>query len=95
MCACVPCRYYGLDACMSNLMRPGMYGAYHHITVPTRTRSNSLLPGASCALAPASVVGTLCENNDWFAKVRPTRNMPLAVQLLTRPRTRMRMPAGP
>jgi diaminopimelate decarboxylase len=26
-------RYYGLDACMANLMRPGMYGAYHHITV--------------------------------------------------------------
>ena len=26
-------RYLGLDACMSNLMRPGMYGAYHHITV--------------------------------------------------------------
>ena len=29
-------RYLGLDACMSNLMRPGMYGAYHHITVRAR-----------------------------------------------------------
>ena len=28
--------YVGLDACMANLMRPGMYGSYHHITVPAR-----------------------------------------------------------
>ena len=51
--------YYGLDASMANLMRPGMYGAYHHITVPTAI-------GAQMA----HVVGTLCENNDWFAKNR-------------------------
>lgn len=59
-------RYYGLDACMSNLMRPGMYGAYHYITVPAREE------GALGAVVPrekANVVGTLCENNDWFAKV--------------------------
>ena len=28
--------YVGLDACMANLMRPGLYGSYHHITVPAR-----------------------------------------------------------
>ncbi len=53
-------RYYiGVDACMANLMRPGMYGAYHHITVLGKEN------------APADhvcdVVGSLCENNDKFA----------------------------
>jgi diaminopimelate decarboxylase len=55
-------RYYGLDANMSHLMRPGMYGAYHHITVPGREGGN---------VEPVNVVGTLCENNDWFAAARP------------------------
>ena len=54
-------KYYGLDANMSHLMRPGMYGAYHHISVPGRD-------GAEEAV---NVVGTLCENNDWFAAARP------------------------
>ena len=49
--------YYGVDACMANLMRPGMYNSYHHITVPVRE-------GAGGARATANVVGTLCENND-------------------------------
>jgi diaminopimelate decarboxylase len=53
--------YYGVDACMANLMRPGMYGSYHHITVPAREGSSDR--------HAANVVGTLCENNDWFAKV--------------------------
>jgi diaminopimelate decarboxylase len=53
--------FYGLDACMSNLMRPGMYGAYHHITI---------LGKDNCEKGKANVVGTLCENNDWFAKDR-------------------------
>jgi len=53
-------RFYGVDACMANLMRPGMYNSYHHITVPT-----SAAPVETC-----NVVGTLCENNDWFAKDR-------------------------
>lgn len=51
--------YVGLDATMADLMRPGMYGAYHHLTVlgkesdpPTRTYD---------------VTGSLCENNDKFA----------------------------
>ncbi len=51
--------YIGVDACMANLMRPGMYGAYHHITVSGKED------------APATkvydVVGSLCENCDKFA----------------------------
>ncbi|CAN5435943.1 diaminopimelate decarboxylase [soil metagenome] len=51
--------YVGVDASMSNLMRPGMYGAYHHITVLGKesTREHQV----------ADVVGALCENNDKFA----------------------------
>jgi diaminopimelate decarboxylase len=55
-------KYCGLDACMSNLMRPGMYGAYHHITVLGKENSENT--------EKVNVVGTLCENNDWFAKDR-------------------------
>ncbi len=97
--------YYGLDACMANLMRPGMYGSYHHITVPGRDPSAAVAEdavraaaaaeskdskdeaaGSSSAAAAAAaaaaadaapvetevanIVGTLCENNDWFAKDR-------------------------
>lgn len=51
--------YIGVDACAANLMRPAMYGAYHHITVLGKEE------------APADhvydVVGGLCENNDKFA----------------------------
>jgi diaminopimelate decarboxylase len=54
--------FYGLDSCMSNLMRPGMYNAYHHISVLGKPNS----PDEQ----EANVVGTLCENNDWFAKDR-------------------------
>lgn len=52
--------FYGLDACMANLMRPGMYNSYHHISIHLKNN----------VLKPAHVVGTLCENNDWFAKDR-------------------------
>lgn len=61
--------YIGVDACAADLMRPAMYGAYHHVTVvgqaggpdksemePTRTYD---------------VTGGLCENNDKFAVDRP------------------------
>jgi diaminopimelate decarboxylase len=52
-------QYVGVDGCMANLMRPGMYGAYHHITVLGKED------------APHDrvydVVGSLCENNDKFA----------------------------
>ena len=51
--------YVGVDACMANLMRPGMYGAYHHITV--------LGKETAPADTTVDVVGSLCENNDKFA----------------------------
>jgi len=52
-------QYVGLDACMANLMRPAMYGAYHHITVPGK---ETLPHDFIC-----DVTGSLCENNDKFA----------------------------
>ena len=51
--------YVGVDASMANLMRPGMYGAYHHITVLGKE-------SARCDRV-VDVVGSLCENNDKFA----------------------------
>jgi diaminopimelate decarboxylase len=52
-------KFAGLDACMANLMRPALYGAYHHITVLGKEKK------------PPEVVydvtGSLCENNDKFA----------------------------
>ncbi|MDP7180512.1 MAG: diaminopimelate decarboxylase [Candidatus Woesearchaeota archaeon] len=51
--------YVGTDACMANLMRPALYGAYHHITVlgkETKPSNNTY-----------DVTGSLCENNDKFA----------------------------
>lgn len=53
--------YVGVDACMSSLMRPAMYDAYHHITV---------LDGEDRETEVVDVVGSLCENNDKFAKGR-------------------------
>lgn len=52
-------QYIGLDACAANLMRPAMYGAYHHITVM----------GKETAVADHvyDITGSLCENNDKFA----------------------------
>lgn len=52
-------QYVGLDACMSNLMRPAIYGAYHHITV--------LGKEDQVCNHVYDVVGSLCENNDKFA----------------------------
>ena len=55
--------YIGTDACMADLMRPGMYGAYHEVTVSGKEH------------APKDhvydVVGSLCENCDKFAVQRP------------------------
>jgi len=51
--------YIGCDACAVNLMRPAMYGAYHHITVMGKE-------DAPCD-HKYDVVGSLCENNDKFA----------------------------
>lgn len=55
--------YIGVDACMANLMRPGMYNAYHHISILGK---ESLPTGGNF-----DVVGSLCENNDKFAIDRP------------------------
>ena len=60
-------RYVGVDACMANLMRPGMYGAYHHVTVLGTRGEKADAPAAG----PVDVVGSLCENNDKFAIDRP------------------------
>ena len=51
--------YVGLDACAANLMRPAMYGAYHHITV--LGKEDEILDHVY------DVTGGLCENNDKFA----------------------------
>ncbi len=51
--------YIGVDACAVNLMRPAMYGAYHHITVLGKE-------GEPCDHT-YDVTGSLCENNDKFA----------------------------
>lgn len=55
--------YIGVDSCMADLMRPGMYGAYHEVTVSEKEN------------APKTkiydVVGSLCENCDKFAVQRP------------------------
>ena len=51
--------YVGADATMANLMRPGMYGSYHHITV--------LGKGGEIKGHVYDVVGSLCENTDKFA----------------------------
>src|SRR5690606_24506358 len=51
--------YMGVDATMANLMRPGMYGAYHHISVLGKERAK--------ATETLDVTGSLCENNDKFA----------------------------
>lgn len=51
--------YIGTDACAVNLMRPAMYGAYHHITVLGKENE-------PCD-HKYDVTGSLCENNDKFA----------------------------
>ena len=52
-------KYIGLDSCMADLMRPGIYGAYHHLTVLGKEDEphNHIY----------DVTGSLCENNDKFA----------------------------
>lgn len=57
--------YVGVDACMANLMRPGMYGAYHHISVLGKEEA--------AHDRVYDVTGSLCENNDKFAI---DRNLP-------------------
>lgn len=52
-------QYIGVDACAVNLMRPAMYGAYHHITVIGKEEEEKT--------HTYDIVGGLCENNDKFA----------------------------
>lgn len=54
--------YVGVDATAACLMRPAIYGAYHHVTV--LGKEEAPLAG------PVDVVGSLCENNDKFAVSR-------------------------
>lgn len=54
-------KFIGLNACMSNLMRPGMYNAYHKIINFSNDDSE---------LEEYQIVGNLCENNDWFGRDR-------------------------
>ena len=66
--------YIGLDACMADLMRPALYGAYHHISIPGKEK------------APLSkvydIVGSLCENNDKFAVQRPLPEIETAAETI-------------
>jgi len=55
--------YVGVDACMNALMRPALYGAYHHIEVLGKNQVGET--------EVVDVVGSLCENNDKFAVQRP------------------------
>ncbi len=61
--------YLGVDASMQNLMRPGMYGAYHHVTVLGKEKKNHT--------NTYDIVGALCENNDKFAI---SRELPEAIE---------------
>ena len=51
--------YIGLDSCMANLMRPALYGAYHHITIAGKENAKRD--------HMYDITGSLCENNDKFA----------------------------
>jgi diaminopimelate decarboxylase len=66
--------YVGVDGCMANLMRPGMYGSYHHISVydkDWKLKVGKTQPVSAdthpCELLTYDVTGSLCENNDKFA----------------------------
>jgi len=59
--------YIGLDASMANLMRPAIYGAYHHITVLGKEDAP--------LVRKVDVTGSLCENNDKFAIDRDFPNV--------------------
>ena len=52
-------KFIGLDACMSDLMRPALYGAYHHISILGKESAETT--------ETVDVTGSLCENNDKFA----------------------------
>ncbi len=66
--------YVGVDACAANLMRPAIYGAYHHITVSGKEGKPSD--------HIYDVVGSLCENSDKFAIDRPLPQVELGDLLI-------------
>ena len=70
-------KYCGLDACMSHLMRPGMYGSYHYISHISSSCFDKVKEAKDIEIKEeeekmesVNIVGSLCENNDWFAKDR-------------------------
>jgi diaminopimelate decarboxylase len=64
--------YIGLNTCMADLMRPALYGAYHHITVPGKETAP--------LTETYDVVGSLCENNDTFAIQRQLPKIAVAAE---------------
>jgi len=64
--------YIGLDASMADLMRPALYGAYHHISIPGK--ENAPLEKTY------DIVGSLCENNDKFAIQRQLPKIEVAAE---------------
>jgi diaminopimelate decarboxylase len=77
-------KFVGVDACMANLMRPGMYGAYHHISVVNGSWHLKIANGpnvdknqgsTASSTSVVDVVGSLCENNDKFAVDRLLPNI--------------------
>ena len=76
--------YIGLDACAANLMRPAMYGSYHHITVMGKE-------DAPCD-HKYDITGGLCENNDKFAIDRSCRKSISAICSLFMMREHMVLP---
>lgn len=70
--------FVGLDACMANLMRPALYGAYHHISVIKKeqlSQDPSVPYVENSEKELCDVTGSLCENNDKFAIDREVTKM--------------------
>jgi diaminopimelate decarboxylase len=65
-------KYIAVDACMADLMRPALYGAYHHITISGK--ENTPLTEVY------DIVGSLCENNDKFAIQRELPKIDVAAE---------------
>jgi diaminopimelate decarboxylase len=64
----------GVDACMSALMRPAVYGAYHHVTVMSQDGG---IMKTVLSKTPLSIVGSLCENWDQFVNQHSDNARPL------------------
>jgi len=66
--------YIALDACMADLMRPALYGAYHHITIPGKENAEHS--------ETYDIAGSLCENNDKFAIQRQLPKIETAAEAI-------------